>query len=322
MGKSSAPPTPDYKGAAEQTAAGNRVNQVTPYGSLTYSAPSSGNSADPWTQTINLSPTGQQLLDMQNQTSLGLGALQNKGLMGVQGSMDNMPNINGLPARQVNPGQTAQDAILARMMPILDKQHDRLDNQLANQGITLGSDAYKTSQDQFGRQANDAISQAALQGIDVGQQARQQGMQEQNFYATEPLNILNALRTGSQVQNPTFGSTPAGANYMQAAQNTYGANLNGVNVNNANNAAFMNGLMQIGGLAAYASDFHIKQNIGRIGTHPRGFGIYAYEYKPEYRAAWGHGQHVGVIAQEVQRIIPEAVSVHRDGYLMVNYGAL
>ena len=48
MGKSSAPPAPDYTGAAQATAAGNleaarataaanRVNQYTPYGSLEYS---------------------------------------------------------------------------------------------------------------------------------------------------------------------------------------------------------------------------------------------------------------------------------------------
>ena len=48
MGKSSAPATPDYAGAAQATAAGNletakyttqanRVNQITPYGNLTYS---------------------------------------------------------------------------------------------------------------------------------------------------------------------------------------------------------------------------------------------------------------------------------------------
>jgi hypothetical protein len=48
MGKSSAPPAPDYSAAARETAAGNkeaaqfavnanRINQVTPYGSLTYS---------------------------------------------------------------------------------------------------------------------------------------------------------------------------------------------------------------------------------------------------------------------------------------------
>jgi hypothetical protein len=250
MGKSSAPPAPDFKGAAEQTAAGNRVNQYTPYGSMTYSPPTSGNSTDPWNQTVNLSPVGQQLLDMSNQTALGMGGLQQYGLDAVGKSMQNLPSMSQLPAQQINPGQTAQDAILARMMPILDKQHDRLDNQLANQGIALGSDAHKTAQDQFGRQVNDAMSQAALQGIDVGQRARQQGMQEQNFYSTMPLNLLNALRTGSQVQNPSFGPTPAGPNYLGAAQNQGQYDTNVYNAQAGQQNSMNSGLMSMAATAA------------------------------------------------------------------------
>lgn len=322
MGKSSAPPAPDYAAAAEKTAAGNRVNQYTPYGNLTYSAPTSGNPSDPWSQHIDLSPVGKQLLDMQNQTSLGLGALQGQGLDAVSKSLQNLPSIDQLPQRQFNPGQTAQDAIMARQMPILNQQHDRLDNQLANQGIAIGSDAYKYAQDQFGRQVNDATSQAALQGIDAGQQARQQALQEQNYYANQPLNILNALRTGSQVQNPTFGATAGGANYTGAAQNQYQAGLAATNVANANNAGMWNGLMNLGGAAIYASDVSTKQDIKRVGTHPYGIGLYEYRYKPEYRATWGDGLFVGVLAHEVESVLPSAVHMHPDGYRVVDYGAL
>jgi hypothetical protein len=259
---------------------------------------------------------------MQNQTSLGLGALQGQGLDAVGKSLQNLPSMDQLPQRQFNPGQTAQDAIMARQMPILNQQHDRLDNQLANQGIALGSDAYKYAQDQFGRQVNDATSQAALQGIDAGQQARQQALQEQNYYANQPLNILNALRTGSQVQNPTFGATPGGANYTGAAQNQYQAGLAATNVSNANNAGMWNGLMNIGGAALLGSDESIKQDIKRVGTHPLGIGLYEYRYKPEYRVTWGDGVYVGVMAQEVEKVMPYAVQMHPDGYKMVRYDLL
>lgn len=259
---------------------------------------------------------------MQNQTSLGLGSLQSQGLDAVARSLQNMPSINDLPARQFNPGQTAQDAIMARQMPILNMQHDRLDNQLANQGIAIGSEAYKNAQDQFGRQQNDAISQAALQGIGAGQQARQQALQEQNYYANQPLNILNALRTGSQVSNPTFGSTPAGANYSGAAQNQYQAGLAATNVENANNAAMWNGLMNVGAATLFASDASVKQDIRRVGTHPSGIGLYEFRYLPQYRDTWGHGTYVGVMAQEVEAIKPSAVHVHPDGYRVVDYGAI
>ena len=70
------------------------------------------------------------------------------------------------------------------------------------------------------------------------------------------------------------------------------------------------------------SDPRAKEAIVRVGTHPLGFGLYLFDYKPEYRDAWGHGRQFGPMADEVGTIIPEAVSVHPDGYKMVNYAKL
>lgn len=71
-----------------------------------------------------------------------------------------------------------------------------------------------------------------------------------------------------------------------------------------------------------SSDRGIKENILEIGTHPLGIGLYFFNYKPEYRDAWGHGRQFGVMADEVEKVMPEAVSVHPDGYKMVNYAML
>ena len=62
------------------------------------------------------------------------------------------------------------------------------------------------------------------------------------------------------------------------------------------------------------SDIRLKSNIVKVGDHPKGFGIYEYDID-------GHRER-GVLAQEVEKIIPEAVLEHPDGYKMVNYGAL
>ena len=70
------------------------------------------------------------------------------------------------------------------------------------------------------------------------------------------------------------------------------------------------------------SDSSIKENIVRIGDHPRGIGLYLFDYKPEYRDVWGHGRQFGVMAQEVETVLPEAVIMHPDGYKMVNYTML
>lgn len=70
------------------------------------------------------------------------------------------------------------------------------------------------------------------------------------------------------------------------------------------------------------SDRRAKENVVRIGTHSLGIGLYLFDYKPEYREQWGLGRQFGVMADEVETVMPEAVSVHPDGYKRVDYGML
>ena len=105
----SPPPPPDYAGAANATAQGNleaaraaasanRVNQVTPYGNLTYSRdPNAATPDDGWTATQSLAPTQQALLDQQNKTSLGLSALADRGLGYVEKALSNNITEADLP---------------------------------------------------------------------------------------------------------------------------------------------------------------------------------------------------------------------------------
>jgi len=70
------------------------------------------------------------------------------------------------------------------------------------------------------------------------------------------------------------------------------------------------------------SDIRTKQNIRRIGDHPLGFGLYLFDYKPEFRSQCGHGRQFGVMADEVEMVMPEAVCLESDGYKAVNYSML
>jgi len=76
------------------------------------------------------------------------------------------------------------------------------------------------------------------------------------------------------------------------------------------------------GTKTCTSDRNAKQNIVRIGDHPLGIGLYLFDYKPEFRNQWGHGRQFGVMAQEVETVMPGAVSMHPDGYRMVDYAML
>jgi hypothetical protein len=70
------------------------------------------------------------------------------------------------------------------------------------------------------------------------------------------------------------------------------------------------------------SERRIKENIVRIGTHPLGIGLYLFDYLPQHRAKWGEGRQFGVMIDEVETVMPEAVSVDADGYKVVDYGML
>ena len=70
------------------------------------------------------------------------------------------------------------------------------------------------------------------------------------------------------------------------------------------------------------SDMRVKENIARVGDHPAGFGLYLFDYKPEFQSADKRGRRFGVMAQEVERVVPEAVSIGSDGYRQVDYAKL
>lgn len=70
------------------------------------------------------------------------------------------------------------------------------------------------------------------------------------------------------------------------------------------------------------SDRRIKDNIVRVGDHPLGIGLYLFTYKPEHQGKWGAGRQLGVMADEVEVVLPEAVIYGTDGFASVDYRML
>jgi hypothetical protein len=336
----SAPAAPDYSGAAQATAAGNieaarvataanRVNQVTPYGNLNYAVTGSDPYGNPtWTATQTLSPAQQQLLDYQNQASLGLGRLAGQGLGYVENMLQTPFDTSKLPSTGFNPSQSYQDAYMQRLAPQLQQGREQLQQRLANQGIDIGSEAYDRAMQSQAQRENDLLLGATTQGFGVGQQARQSALQEQAYLRNEPLNTLSAVRTGAQVQGPQFvnsaqQATTAGPDLLGAAGMGYNAQMGDFNARNAAQANLNQGLFTLGG-AALMSDIRAKENIKAIGVMPNGLTLYSFEYKDEVKShpLAGDGIHVGVMAQEVEQVFPYAVKTLDDGYKVVDYGLL
>jgi len=261
----SAPAAPDYTAAAQQTAAGNldaarqataanRVNQVTPYGNLNYSVSGQDPYGNPtWTATQSLSPDQQQLYQQQMQTSLGLGNLQNQGLGYVQNMLSKPFDTSTLPQSGINPGETMQDSVLRRLQPQIAQQREMTTAQLANQGIVPGTTAYENAMRMQNQKENDLLTSAVIQGTNTGLAANQQAFGQAGYIRNEPINTLNAIRSGSQVTNPSYVSnipqqaTTQGADILGASQMGYNAQMGNFNAQQAAQANFNQGLMGLGG---------------------------------------------------------------------------
>jgi hypothetical protein len=75
----------------------------------------------------------------------------------------------------------------------------------------------------------------------------------------------------------------------------------------------LGGLFTAAALPIAYSDERLKTDIKKVSETPDEIGIYRYRYKG------GGPLRLGLIAQDVQRRKPEAVTEDAAGYKMVNY---
>lgn len=329
-----------------------------------------------WETTITLSPDQQAALDAQQRITKGRSnaaeTLLGQATSAFQTPMDygSLPKLStDISASPIQKSLTdtaggwrekGQSAIEQLMAPQLAQRRGALESRLANQGITMGSDAWNAAMRsqgdtetraglsaidagrqesdslfgkdlQSGQFANSAQNQGfnqSLQSSQFGNQSRQQAMAEMLQRRGQPLNELNALLTQQQIGMPQMPSfQPAGVsqapNLLGAAQNQYGAALDASNASNAGIGGLMNGMFSLGsaGIANPAgmaslfslSDKRLKRDISHVFTLPNHVKIYKYRFIGSDR------MELGVLAQEVQEIVPDAVTVDGHGFLRVNY---
>ena len=257
---------------------------------------------------------GNQALQQQFQNQQGIAAAQNAaqaqqfGQRAQAGEFGNTAQLQAFNAALQN--QQAQNAAIAANFA-----QAQAANQMGNQAIgqNFGQGQAAT---QMGNQALAQNWNQMLQGAQFGNQAVNQLYNQQLGLYNQPLATATNLMQASAFQNPNFSTGFQSPNYGQAGTQMQ----NDVNAANAQRNQNIGGMMQFGGnlinagAQIAASDRRLKTNIVKIGDDPRGFGIYEYDI-------FGRRER-GVMAQEVEKIIPDAVMEHPSGYKMVNYGAL
>lgn len=336
MSKPKSPPPPDYAGAAAAQGAANvdaarasaklsNPNVINPYGTQTVSY-----NGDVPTVTQKFAPGQQQIFDNEQQLQQQLGFLGIKAADLAGNTISAPLNFNERFGDQAKGRQEVIDSMMSRYDSDMGRQKDTINSDLIARGIPQGSKAYEVEMDRLSRGRNDALQQATIGADSRAMEERRQKITEALAERQVPLNEISAFRTGSQIQPLQFsgvqGQNVGAAPMFDAAtqQGAFNQGAFGQQMGGYNNA--LTGLFGLGaaGAGAYgmmnaapllaASDRRLKSNIVRIGTHPLGIGIYEYDIFDR--------REVGVMADEVERVMPEAVVRHPSGYQMVDYALI
>jgi hypothetical protein len=144
------PPAPDPRQIAQTDVEFNRIDQVTPFGSLTFSGPNRNQA------NLSLSPELQQLFGQQVGNDLAVGGLTQQAVPGLSSLVSQPFSAQGLPSLNIPNAPSLPDynafrgdverAYFDRSRGLLDEQfgreEDRLRQTLANQGLQSGGEAF------------------------------------------------------------------------------------------------------------------------------------------------------------------------------------
>lgn len=243
------PPPPNYAAAAQAQGVANidaarlqnranKVDEYTPYGSRVYNMLD----GDRWSSSINLTPIGQRIFDSQNRVSEGLGTASENAVGRAIASFNQ-------PLSKFDRDAYA-DALMQRSERKFGQDEQALRSRMLAAGMGPGTEGFQREMQTLGEARNDARNLAYINaGNEMGAD-----MERQAYLRNLPLNELNALRTGAQVNMPQFNATQPAAGVqpapiMQGVNAQYQAGLDAYNARAAQNSNFTSGLFGLGGAA-------------------------------------------------------------------------
>lgn len=318
MGKSASPPDP-YQTSDAQAAANTNaiktsakysaVDQNAPWGSTTYTRDSEG---VPTAQNISLGPS-----ELANYTAT----------MGAKNTLADKAGqyAGALPSTPFTmPDNARADAVqgalfnrrLSMVKPDLDEADTQAEVTLAERGIPVGSEVWTKEMDRLSRNRADTMTNIANDATLAGGQESDRLLQQALTTRNQGYNELGSLMSGaSGAQMPTFQASPA---YNAQAPNVAGNVYESYKAQQANNNSMNGGLFGIGNalLSLFKpSDIRVKKDIRRVGATASGLPVYVYRY------AMGGPLEMGVMAQEVEEVMPDAVMTI-GGIKHVDYGMI
>lgn len=236
--------------------------------------------------------------------------------------------------------QATFEGVARRVAPEFEQQRERLAQQLADQGIPIGSEAFERELTRQETAQGEVLTRAGLDAVQAGRaeserqsrlglsqrvqlfgeqvQTRGQLEQERRNQLQDSLQRQNFLfQQEQQKRAQQFGELGALGGFISPFQ----ASPIGALSAGQTGATPAGGGFQILGAAAGAasaaavSDIRLKENIELVGVES-GHNIYEFDY---INKIYGDGRFRGVMAQDVEKIKPEAVTTMDDGFKAVFY---
>ena len=256
----------DVNDLVKEQAKQNRVSQFTPAGSMRFGNINKAGQFVPQAGAASLqedSPYQAAMRGGQEQASVQLANQL------LPQAYNPLPGIStqGLPERPTDYGadrgrveRDVYDRAYSLIQPDFDMQQRRLDQQLANQGLPMGSEAYSGEQDRFQRGRGETLTrlaqgateaggaeQSRLQGMVEG--GRQAGLGEQQLMRSGPLQELAMMLGGGQ-----YNPTPAGQFYAPGQVNALDPGLAQASAKAQGRSDILGGLFGLGqaGAMGYA----------------------------------------------------------------------
>lgn len=298
------------------------------------------------TENLSFSPTQQALYDQSTANQTQQGQIAGTALQGVSDQFNTPYDLSGAVGG-MTPSQTdlmgdygnQYKNLMQQQTAYLDPQYGneqkQLDAKLANQGIMPGSEAYNNAQEEQGRNKTFAYQQAANQAqvgagseqtrlANLGLANQQQAAQLYTQQYQQPLNLYNSLETGTQASLPQFSpvsqTNQAPPNVLGAYANNYQGQLNNYNTQVGSQNSMLSGLGGIAGALGSAaimlSDRRLKTAIKRLGNTMKKLSLYEFEYIGD------DSKHIGVMADDVAKVMPDAVVIMENGFKAVDYAKI
>jgi hypothetical protein len=252
--------------------------------------------------TQSLNPQWQQAQNQQ------LGASNNA--IGQLGAFNNSP-FQASPFDLQGTVQNQYNLLEGLQQPTRDQamlsQEERLFAR-GRLGGTSGMQEQRNMQDAFGQQQSQNMFNAYNQGL-AGQQQQYGQQLGQAQQQQQQQQLLGNLGTG------LFSSAMSPEELLQRQMQTYGALAPTQTTQQAEQGK--GGLM--GAIGGLFSDERLKDNIKYEGKTESGINLYSWTWNSIAKAMSIDSPEFGVIAQEVMKVIPSAVSMDKSGFYKVDY---